>query len=477
VAVHIVSETISGAEVRAMRKWSLIGFLMVLLAVPAVAAGGTVQLAQTGQKSCWNALEGRISCAGTGQDGELRAGVPWPNPRFTDPGDGTMRDSLTGLLWLKDTTVVAADCPGSRSRSWQEALNYVKCLNTKNYLLHNDWRLPNVLELESLVNAETTDNATWLTSQGFTLPPNETSLSYWSSTTSAYWDTSFAFVLSIHDKDVYGVDKDSPDDIWPVRGGTGGVIQLRMTGQQGCWEAGGNTVSCTGTGQDGEARLGVAWPDPRFTDHGNTITDNLTGLMWTKSAGSPGPAACIPEGSDGVLGWADTQAYYRCLNENAFLGYGDWRMPNRQEFFSLVHYGLTYPTYEEGNKSWLLAQGFTDIEQRYVSSTTVNVASYDGQSGRSGWVWNLHLSIHDGRMFGVSKSDTRRTWPVRGGQVNLAGDVDGSGGVGLSDAIAALRVAAGIPPATVRTSGDLNEDGRIGVANAIFILQRIAGIR
>jgi hypothetical protein len=33
-------------------------------------------------------------------DGEIRAGVAWPTPRFTDNGDGTATDNLTGLTWL-----------------------------------------------------------------------------------------------------------------------------------------------------------------------------------------------------------------------------------------------------------------------------------------------------------------------------------------------------------------------------------------
>jgi hypothetical protein len=57
------------------------------------------------------------------------------------------------------------------------------------------------------------------------------------------------------------------------------------TGQTGCWDASGNPVSCTGTGQDGEKLKGVALLSPRFTDNSNgTVTDNLTGLIWLKNA-------------------------------------------------------------------------------------------------------------------------------------------------------------------------------------------------
>ena len=44
----------------------------------------------------------RSSGEGSGQDGDLQAGVAAPDPRFRDEGDGTILDRLTGLVWLKD---------------------------------------------------------------------------------------------------------------------------------------------------------------------------------------------------------------------------------------------------------------------------------------------------------------------------------------------------------------------------------------
>ena len=103
-----------------------------------------------------------IACAGTGQDGEIQAGVAWPNPRFTDIGNGTVTDNLTGLMWTKDGNVMASRDPGfdtdgdtlnNGAVTWQHALDYVAKLNTEAYLGYTDWRLPNVIELESLVHA------------------------------------------------------------------------------------------------------------------------------------------------------------------------------------------------------------------------------------------------------------------------------------------------------------------------------------
>ena len=102
----------------------------------------------------------RIDCAGTGQDGALQKGVELPTPRFTDKGDGTIKDNLTGLIWLKN-----ANCPNV-FRDWQTALNDVARINTSGKMNGNDcgdtsgkrgthrtdWRLPNVRELHSLVD-------------------------------------------------------------------------------------------------------------------------------------------------------------------------------------------------------------------------------------------------------------------------------------------------------------------------------------
>lgn len=60
---------------------------------------------------------------------------------FTDNGDGTITDSATGLMWMQDDTGEAVD--------WENAL-----LTAENatYGGYSDWRLPNVKELQSIVD-------------------------------------------------------------------------------------------------------------------------------------------------------------------------------------------------------------------------------------------------------------------------------------------------------------------------------------
>ncbi len=106
-----------------------------------------VDLPETGQTKCYAAAAAAVACAGTGQDGELRAGVPWPEPRFTVKADETALDLLTGLVWARDaSTPVLPDCKGG-AMAWGAALDYVECLNERDHLGHRDWRLPNAIEL------------------------------------------------------------------------------------------------------------------------------------------------------------------------------------------------------------------------------------------------------------------------------------------------------------------------------------------
>jgi len=63
---------------------------------------------------------------------------------FHDHGDGTVTDRATGLMWSK------AD--SKAGMHWQAALAWVQKKNAQKYLGHNDWRLPNAKELQSIVD-------------------------------------------------------------------------------------------------------------------------------------------------------------------------------------------------------------------------------------------------------------------------------------------------------------------------------------
>ena len=94
-----------------MRNLHLIIILATSLLPFATTQAAPANLPETGQTTCYNTVGTVIPCAGTGQDGEHRAGVAWPAPRFT-VGTGTIvdcvTDNLTGLMWVKAPSAVPA---------------------------------------------------------------------------------------------------------------------------------------------------------------------------------------------------------------------------------------------------------------------------------------------------------------------------------------------------------------------------------
>ncbi|KJU82724.1 secreted protein containing DUF1566 [Candidatus Magnetobacterium bavaricum] len=331
---------------------------MLFLALSAHA--GTVNLPQTGQTTSY----------AVGDDGWYKAGVAWPNPRFTDNGDQTVTDNLTGLVWTKDLGLrQSGGVP-----SWNNALNYAGT--------GTDWRLPNVNELSSLFNASQ-HMVTWLNSQGFITNNMRTNI-YWSSTTLAsntynawfvdmYYDGSSAI-----DEKIYG------NGFWLVRSGTSAAFS-----NAAIWKTGQTTAY--GTGDDGTLQKGVTWPSPRFTASANTVTDNLTGLMWTKDANLAG-----------TVTWQGALDYVASMNsQTGTYGYTDWRLPNKNELSSLIDHGASAPALQYSHP-------FVNVQSdSYWSSTT----HYNTPSA---WL----VSMGDGYVYGSGKSSNHYVWPVRAGQVN-----------------------------------------------------------
>jgi hypothetical protein len=207
------------------RKGILLSCLFILLlcfeAGPLFAA--TINLPETGQSGCWDASGNPIACTGTGQDADKMQGAAWPSPRFTDNGNGTVTDKLTGLIWLKNancTDTVGGIAKGSGYLTWAGALIWSNNLANGNCGLSDgsaagQWRLPTVSELQSLVNSQQTNQGIWLNGQGFS---SVQSSNYWSSTTYAPY-TSYAWLVYMNVGSVYYGYKTGSYYVWPVRGG------------------------------------------------------------------------------------------------------------------------------------------------------------------------------------------------------------------------------------------------------------------
>ena len=191
--------------------------LSFITLLPALSFAGAVNLPKTGQETCYDENGNVIECSGTGQDGDIQAGVEWPEPRFVDNGDGTVTDKLTGLMWLKD-----ASCIGKKM--WRDALDGVADFNTNpsNYSCtdytanYTDWVLPNIIELESLVNAEESNTAVWLNTQGFN---NVIWSFYWSASNYGEIYTNYSWYVDMGTGSVSYFYNPGSLYVWPVRGG------------------------------------------------------------------------------------------------------------------------------------------------------------------------------------------------------------------------------------------------------------------
>jgi len=175
-----------------------------------ISSGAAV--GKTGQTACWNATGAPISCALTGQDGALQKGVS-VSPRFTDNANGTVKDNLTGLIWLKN-----ASCFGLQT--WTNALSNANTLASgacglTDGSVARDWRLPNAKELQSLIDFGQFNPA---------LPSGHPFSGvqfdgYWSSTPSGT-NTSNAWTVTFYNGSVYSdTDKGQARYVWSVRGG------------------------------------------------------------------------------------------------------------------------------------------------------------------------------------------------------------------------------------------------------------------
>ena len=360
-------------------------------------------LPDTGQTNCYDESGNVVDCASgacVGQDG-LYKGCP-SEGRFLDNGDGTVTDNCTGLMWQKDTGNDGAVL------GWCSALSY--CENLE-FAGHDDWRLPNVRELHSIVD--------YGRRVGPSIDPvfDAVSSGFWSSTSVVH--TSGDARIVFFDGGGVGLNIKSfgQQYVRAVRSGAlttsrpdcqfdlaktqadlaaaqaelasmqaeltvaleeldtaraerdeclnGSCPPLRMlpdTGQTNCFELRGQfgedvvVIPCTSdtcAGQDGRYATGC-FPEGRFVDNGDgTVTDNCTGLMWQQdTADSNG------DGEADTRSWCDAMAYCENLE---FAGHDDWRLPNVRELQSIVDYGRSGPSVDPV---------FTSVASTHWSSTS-----------------------------------------------------------------------------------------------------------
>jgi Protein of unknown function (DUF1566) len=268
---------------------------------------------RTDQIRCYDGRGQEIDCAGTGQDGDISAGHPWPKPRFEEK-NAVVKDILSGLMWTKNAT------PAEFPQTWGETFEYVNRMNALCSHGYDDWRLPDRRELFSLIS-HSRFSPVLPAAHPFT---NFFAGYYWTSIPCAQWPKQ-AWYIHLGGGRMFKGMKQCSYLLWPVR---------RMKSV--------NTVA--------PSRLKTG---ERFETLDHVATDRSTGFMWLRSAMGP----------KGIVDWPTALSAIHLMNVKSAYGYDDWRLPNIRGLESLVALDLHSPALPE-------SQPFQNVGQGYWSSTT-----------------------------------------------------------------------------------------------------------
>jgi len=235
-------------------------------------------------------------------------------PLYADNGDGTITDLVTGLMWQKD--------PGQKI-TYNEAVAQLDGFSLAGY---NDWRLPSIKELYSLIlfsgqdpGVNTTDTANlkpFIDTDYFMFEYGDSGVGERIIDSQYATSTLYTSTTMNGNETVFGVNfADGRIKGYPVESAQGGADKKYFIMY---------VRGSTGYGVND------------FQDNGDdTVTDNATGLMWMKiDSGEIGGG----DQSDGAMNWEQALAWSQGL-EHA--DYDDWRLPNIKELQSIVNYNLS----------------------------------------------------------------------------------------------------------------------------------------
>lgn len=240
-------------------------------------------------------------------------------PSYTDNGDDTITDNVTGLMWQKAFKKV----------EWADAESDAASATTGG---HSDWRVPSMKEMYSLMNF---DGATGTADPSSTEEPDDAKpyidknyFNFEYSTTGRYIDSQYITTAAYVSTVIVNVNMGEQECFFGLNLADGRIK---------CYPKTGNPMDSTYYVRYVRGNTNYGQND--FQDNGDsTITDNATGLIWMKVDSGDSRVSGNLSGytnSDGSLNWEEALSFCENLT---FAGANDWRLPNAKELHSIVDY-------------------------------------------------------------------------------------------------------------------------------------------
>jgi hypothetical protein len=293
-----------------------------LVYLPLITGGQTAAdgytVVDTGQTKCYS-NDTEIACAQEGQPFYGQdAQFDGNQPSYTLSADGlSVYDNVTGLTWTQSPDLDGdGDIDVDDKLTFAAAQAYVNTLNAQNYGGHDDWRVPSIKELYSLINFNGTDPPPVGSNTAGLIPFIDTDYFAF-----AYGDTAAGERIIdaqfLSNSEYVGTVFGGQSAIFGVNFADGRIKGYPSDKAQFVYFVSGN-------------------PDygaNSFSDNGDgTVTDNATGLMWSRDDSGAG------------MNWEDALAWVQQKNDENYLGYSDWRLPNAKELQSIVDYSRSPDT-------------------------------------------------------------------------------------------------------------------------------------
>ncbi|MDX9805221.1 MAG: DUF1566 domain-containing protein [bacterium] len=284
-----------------------------------LCTGSTTGAICTGQTKCYNETE-EIPCPNVGQDfyGQDAQYLDKCVPRSysitgTSPQE-IVTDNNTGLQWQRTLPATYAGCTGGNpvgsACTRQGAINYC---NELAYGGKNDWRLPEINELETLPDYGKQNPAI----DDFLFPGTFANY-FWSS---SYHNENYSWALHF---EVGGANLQGPTEYYYVRCVREAVLSAHPL----------NISTVSGD---------------------SIVTDSVTKLIW------------VNETVSGKT-WKEAMTYCETLN---YAGFTNWRLPNENELKSLINRAKSSPASDFPGDSYVLWSSTTQVEKIY-STYSIN---------------------------------------------------------------------------------------------------------